>query len=345
MVDRVPLTKKRIEVPDTVLQRLDVISAHVEKVVENAKVLRFDGPIATCPVIPSGSLQLDKALGVGGYPCGRIVEVFGAESSGKTTLTLHAIANAQRAGGIAAFIDAEHALDLKYAQALGVKTQQLLISQPDHGEQALQIVDHLLDDDKLKQGDIIVVDSVAALTPKAEIDGEIGDHNIGLHARLMSQSLRMLAAKVSRSGALLYFTNQTRDRIGPFPGKVTTGGNALKFYASVRIDICRIGSINEGGGSEDNKHRVANKVKINVVKNKMAPPFVQVESVIRFGEGISVFDELLDVGVELGVLAKSGSWYAFNELCVGQGRENSIVALRQNLELAGQIEAAIRKAL
>lgn len=337
--------KKKIDVPADVEKRLASISAHVEKTVDAAKMLRFDGPIAAHPVIPTGSLQLDQALGIGGYPCGRIVEVFGPESSGKTTLTLHAIAQAQARGGVAAFVDAEHALDLKYAQALGVKAERLLITQPDFGEQAMQIVDHLLDENNMQRGDIIVVDSVAALTPKAEIDGEIGDANIGLHARLMSQSLRMLASRIAKSGALLYFTNQTRDRIGPFPGKVTTGGNALKFYASVRIDICRIGSINASGADDDSKHRVANRVKINVVKNKLAPPFVQFESVIRFGEGISIYDELIDVGASVGVLQKSGAWYSYGEERIGQGRENALSFLRQNTETAQKIEAAIRKVL
>lgn len=344
MSERVPIrAKKAIEVPEAVTRRLEAISAHVEKTVENSKVMRFDGPIAACPVIPTGSLQLDQALGIGGYPCGRIVEVFGPESSGKTTLTLHAIAHAQRLGGVAAFVDAEHALDVKYAQALGVKTECMLITQPDHGEQALQIVDHMIDAG-MQRNDIIVVDSVAALTPKAEIDGEIGDVNIGLQARLMSQSLRMLASKVSKSGVLLYFTNQIREKIGGYGGKTTTGGNALKFYASVRIDICRIGSIN-ATGAEDDKQRVANKVRINVVKNKLAPPFVQVESVIRFGEGISVFDELIDVGADTGVLVKSGSWYSFGDTRIGQGRENAIAFLRQHVDVAGQVEAAVRKVL
>lgn len=344
MSERTPLrAAKSIEVPDAVRRRLETLSMHVEKTVDNAKMLRFDGPIAACPVIQTGSLHLDRALGIGGYPCGRIVEVYGPESSGKTTLTLHAIANAQAAGGIAAFIDAEHALDIKYAKALGVKLPELLITQPDFGEQALAVVDHLLDNDKMRQGDIIVVDSVAALTPKAEIDGEIGDQHMGLHARLMSQSMRMLAAKVHMSGVLLYFTNQQREKIGPFAGKVTTGGNALKFYASVRLDIRRTGSIKSGTG--DDATTVANSVSINVVKNKMAPPFVQIDTIIRFGEGISKFDELIDVGVDTGVITKSGSWYSLGDERIGQGKENAITFLRSKPDVAKQIEATLRKAL
>ena len=343
MAERVPLTRAKIAVPESVIRHLDSIRTHIEKTVEGSKMMRFDGPVEACPVFSTGSLLLDRALGIGGYPCGRIVEVYGPESSGKTTLTLHAIASAQAAGGVAAFVDAEHALDVKYAKALGVKVNELLITQPDYGEQALQIVDHLLDTGCMKQGDIIVVDSVAALTPKVEIDGEIGDQHMGLHARLMSQSMRMLAAKVHMSGVLLYFTNQQREKIGPFAGKVTTGGNALKFYASVRLDIRRTGSIKSGTGEDATT--VANNVTINVVKNKLAPPFVQVETIIRFGQGISRLDELLDVGSDMGIVEKSGSWYSYGGERMGQGKENAMSYLRTNFEVANKIEAAVRKAM
>lgn len=347
MTERTPVrAAKKIEAPDN-SARLDAIRTHVNKSVPESSMMRMNGPITVVPVISSGSLKLDRAIGIGGYPCGRIVEVFGPESSGKTTLTLHAIACAQANGGIAAFVDAEHALDPKYARALGVQLDDILITQPDNGEQALQQVDHLLDAGMLKQGDIIVVDSVAALTPKAEIEGEIGDAHVGLLARLMSQTLRMVTAKVAQTGVLLYFTNQERDRIstsgGYGPTKVTTGGNALKFYASVRVSIKRTGSVN--ASSAENALRVANKVQIDVVKNKMAPPFTRAETTIRFGEGISRFDELLDIGIDTKIIEVNGSWYSFGGERLAQGKENVITVLRSQPNVANRLEGEVRKVI
>lgn len=340
MTERTPVRTKEVKVPG-LSQRLDAISAHVEKTVTDAKVLRYDGPIAKCPVISTGSHLIDQALGVGGYPCGRIVEIFGPESSGKTTLTLHAIAEAQKAGGVAMFIDAEHALDVNYARQLGVDIDKVLISQPDNGEQALKIVDTVLDTGFLQQGDIVVVDSVAALTPKAEIDGDVGDTHVGLHARLMSQSLRMITAKLYKSGALLYFTNQQRDKIGPYGGTTTTGGNALKFYASVRLSIRRTSTLTVGTGND--ARSVANNVAVKVAKNKMAPPFVEVETVIRFGEGISKTDELIKLGVECGVIVVNGSWYSLsNNERIGQGKDNAVTYLKLNSEARAFVESAVR---
>ena len=289
-------------------------------------------------VIPSGSIALDHALGIGGYPKGRIIEIYGPESSGKTTLAIHAIAEAQKGGGIAAIIDAEHAFDRTYAKALGVDLETLLISQPDNGEQALEIADNLIRSGAI---DIVVIDSVAALTPKAEIEGEMGENKVGLQARLMSQALRKLTANISKTNTCCIFINQLREKIGIMFGnpETTTGGNALKFYASVRLDIRRTTQIKDG------EEALGNHVKVKVVKNKMAPPFKKAEFDIVFGEGISHSSELVDLGVELGIIAKSGSWFSYNDQKLAQGREAVKKLLQDNLELAEEIEAKIRAAL
>ncbi|MBR5108475.1 MAG: recombinase RecA [Bacteroidales bacterium] len=289
-------------------------------------------------VIPSGSIALDHALGIGGYPKGRIIEIYGPESSGKTTLAVHAIAQAQKAGGIAAIIDAEHAFDRTYAKALGVDLETLLISQPDNGEQALEIADNLIRSGAI---DIVVIDSVAALTPKAEIEGEMGENKVGLQARLMSQALRKLTANISKTNTCCIFINQLREKIGIMFGnpETTTGGNALKFYASVRLDIRRTTQIKDG------EEALGNHVKVKVVKNKMAPPFKKAEFDIVFGEGISHSSELVDLGVELGIIAKSGSWFSYNDQKLAQGREAVKKLLQDNPELAEEIEAKIRAAL
>ena len=289
-------------------------------------------------VIPSGSLGLDIALGIGGYPRGRVIEIYGPESSGKTTLTLHAIAEAQKAGGIAAFIDAEHAFDRFYAEKLGVDVENLIISQPDNGEQALEIADNLIRSGAI---DIIVIDSVAALTPKAEIEGEMGDSKMGLQARLMSQALRKLTATINKTKCTCIFINQLREKIGIMFGnpETTTGGNALKFYASVRLDIRRVSQIKTGDEAS------GNHVRVKVVKNKVAPPFRQAEFDIMFGEGISKVGEILDVGVEKGIGQKSGSWYSYNESRLGQGRDAVKEVLKDNPELAEELEEAIKNAI
>lgn len=285
-------------------------------------------------VIPSGSLGLDLALGVGGYPRGRVIEIYGPESSGKTTLTLHAIAEAQKAGGIAAFIDAEHAFDRFYAAKLGIDVENLIISQPDNGEQALEIADNLIRSGAI---DIIVIDSVAALTPKAEIEGEMGDSRMGLQARLMSQALRKLTATINKTKCTAIFINQLREKIGVMFGnpETTTGGNALKFYASVRLDIRRSTQIKNGD------EVIGNHSKVKVVKNKVAPPFRQAEFDIMYGEGISKVGEILDMGVEKGIVNKSGSWYSYNDSKLGQGRDAVKEVLKDNPELAEEIEAKI----
>lgn len=286
-------------------------------------------------VISTGSLGLDMALGVGGYPRGRVIEIYGPESSGKTTLTLHAIAEAQKAGGIAAFIDAEHAFDRFYASKLGVDVENLVISQPDNGEQALEIADNLIRSGAI---DIIVIDSVAALTPKAEIEGEMGDSKMGLHARLMSQALRKLTATISKTKCTAVFINQLREKIGIMFGnpETTTGGNALKFYASVRLDIRRVSQIKSGDET------TGNHVRVKVVKNKVAPPFKQAEFDIMFGEGISKVGEILDVGVEKGIVQKSGSWYSYADTKLGQGRDAVKDLLKDNPELAEELEEKIK---
>ncbi|MBR5661803.1 MAG: recombinase RecA [Bacteroidales bacterium] len=289
-------------------------------------------------VIPSGSVALDHALGIGGYPRGRIVEIYGPESSGKTTLAIHAIAQAQKAGGIAAMIDAEHAFDRTYAKALGVNLETLLISQPDNGEQALEIADNLIRSGAI---DIVVIDSVAALTPKAEIEGEMGDNKVGLQARLMSQALRKLTANISKTNTCCIFINQLREKIGIMFGnpETTTGGNALKFYASVRIDVRRTTQLKDG------EEALGNRTRVKVVKNKMAPPFKKAEFDIVFGEGISRVGEIIDLGVEYGIIGKSGSWFSYNDQKLAQGREAVKQLLKDNPELCDEIEAKIREAL
>nr|WP_228073445.1 recombinase RecA [Kordiimonas pumila] len=286
--------------------------------------------------VSTGSLNLDIALGIGGLPKGRIIEIYGPESSGKTTLALHAVAECQKAGGIAAFVDAEHALDPRYAKKLGVDVNELLISQPDTGEQALEITDTLVRSGAV---DILVVDSVAALTPRAELEGEMGDSHVGLQARLMSQALRKLTGSISRSNTIVIFINQIRMKIGVMYGspETTTGGNALKFYASVRLDIRRVGAI------KDKEDIVGNTTRVKVVKNKLAPPFKQVEFDIMYGEGVSKTGEILDLGVKAGVVEKSGSWYSHSSQRIGQGRENAKKFLLENPDIANEIESSIRQ--
>ena len=286
--------------------------------------------------ISTGSLNLDIALGIGGFPKGRIIEIYGPESSGKTTLALHAVAEAQKKGGIAAFVDAEHALDPVYARKLGVDVNELLVSQPDTGEQALEIADTLVRSGAV---DILVVDSVAALTPRAELEGEMGDSHVGLHARLMRQALRKLTASISKSNTIVVFINQIRMKIGVMYGspETTTGGNALKFYASVRLDIRRIGAIKE------KDEIVGNATRVKVVKNKLAPPFKQVEFDIMYGEGVSKMGEIIDLGVKAGVVEKSGSWYSYSSQRIGQGRENAKRFLLENTDISNEIEQLIRK--
>ena len=294
------------------------------------------GSIIKVPSISTGSLALDKALGVGGIPRGRVTEIFGQESSGKTTLALHTVAEAQQAGGIAAFIDAEHALDITYAKKLGVNSDELLVSQPDTGEQALEIADMLVRSGAV---DIVVIDSVAALVPKAEIEGEMGDSHMGLQARLMSQALRKLTGIIGKTNTCIIFINQIREKIGVFFGnpETTTGGNALKFYASVRLDIRRSAVIKEG------QEPVGNRVKVKVVKNKLAPPFKNVEFDVMYGEGISKTGELIDIGVEENIIEKSGSWYSFNGERIGQGRENAKQFLADNPPVYKDLQAKVRE--
>ena len=289
-------------------------------------------------VIPSGSIALDHALGIGGYPKGRIIEIYGPESSGKTTLAIHAIAQAQKTGGIAAMIDAEHAFDRSYAKALGVNLETLLISQPDNGEQALEIADNLIRSGAI---DIIVIDSVAALTPKAEIEGEMGDNKVGLQARLMSQALRKLTGNISKTNTCCIFINQLREKIGVMFGnpETTTGGNALKFYASVRLDVRRTTQIKDG------EEALGNRTKVKVVKNKMAPPFKKAEFDIVYGEGISHTGEIVDLGVEYGIITKSGSWFSYGDQKLAQGREATKQLISDNAERSEEIEAKIREAL
>ena len=293
---------------------------------------------APVEVIPTGSISLDIALGIGGLPRGRVVEVYGPESSGKTTIALHAVANAQRAGGIAAFIDAEHALDPVYAQKLGVKTDELLISQPDTGEQALEIAETLVRSGAV---DVVVIDSVAALVPKAELDGEMGDPQMGLQARLMSQALRKLTGIISKSKTSMIFLNQIRQKIGMFVGnpETTTGGNALKFYASVRLDIRRVNQVKEG------EEVTGSRVRTKVVKNKVAPPFRQAEFDIMYGEGISREGDLLDLAAERGLITKSGAWYSHQDERIGQGRENAKKYLKENAPLAAALDTQLRREL
>jgi recombination protein RecA len=316
---------------------LDAALSQIERAFGKGSIMRLgkNQKAVEIETIPTGSLGLDIALGVGGLPRGRVIEIYGPESSGKTTLTLHVIAEAQKKGGVCAFVDAEHALDPIYARKLGVNLEDLLISQPDTGEQALEITDTLVRSGAI---DVLVIDSVAALTPRAEIEGEMGDSQPGLQARLMSQALRKLTASISRSNTMVIFINQIRMKIGVMYGspETTTGGNALKFYASVRLDIRRIGAI------KDREEVVGNQTRVKVVKNKVAPPFKQVEFDIMYGEGVSKVGELIDLGVKAGVVEKSGAWFSYDSVRLGQGRENAKTFLKANPEVAKRIEAGIR---
>ncbi len=319
---------------------LDLALSQIEKQFGKGAIMKLGDQslVRDIEVVPTGSLGLDIALGVGGVPRGRVIEIYGPESSGKTTLALQIIAEAQRRGGVGAFIDAEHALDIGYARKLGVKVEDLLVSQPDHGEQALEIAETLVRSGAI---DVLVVDSVAALVPRAEIEGEMGDPQMGLQARLMSQALRKLTATISRSKTIVIFINQIRMKIGVMFGnpETTTGGNALKFYASVRIDIRRVGSIKQGD------EVIGNRTKVRVVKNKVAPPFKEAEFDILYGSGISKEGELVDLGAELGIIEKSGAWYSLDGDRIGQGRENTKEFLREHPEVALRIEERIRQKL
>ncbi len=317
---------------------LDAALSQIERAFGKGSIMRLGKNDKSMDIetVSTGSLGLDIALGVGGLPRGRVVEIYGPESSGKTTLALHTVAEAQRKGGICAFVDAEHALDPVYARKLGVNVDDLLISQPDHGEQALEIADTLVRSGAV---DVLVIDSVAALVPRSELEGEMGDSQPGLQARLMSQALRKLTASINRSNTMVIFINQIRMKIGVMYGspETTTGGNALKFYASVRLDIRRIGAIKE------RDETVGNQTRVKVVKNKLAPPFKQVEFDIMYGEGVSKMGELIDLGVKAGVVEKSGSWFSYDSQRIGQGRENAKTFLKQNPDIAGKIETAIRQ--
>ena len=319
------------------LKVLELTLGKLEKSYGKGVVMKLGDKIAEdIDVIPSGSIGLDLALGVGGYPRGRVIEIYGPESSGKTTLTIHAIAEVQKQGGIAAFIDAEHAFDSVYASSLGVDIDNLLISQPDNGEQALEIADHLISSGAV---DLVVVDSVAALTPKSEIDGEMGDSKMGLHARLMSQALRKLTATISKTGCTCIFINQIRMKIGVMFGnpETTTGGNALKFYSSIRLDIRRIGAIKNG------ENVTGNRTRVKVVKNKVAPPFKKVEFDIMFGQGISRSGEVLDAAVEAEIIKKSGSWFSYDDTKLGQGRDAVKQMISDNPELCEELEEKIKE--
>ena len=327
------------EVNSEKLKVLKAVMDKIEKDFGKGSIMRMSSDQVTdIPVIPSGSITLDVALGVGGYPKGRVIEIYGPESSGKTTLAIHAIAEAQKQGGIAAFIDAEHAFDNYYAQKLGVDVENLLISQPDNGEQALEIADSLIRSSAI---DIIVIDSVAALTPKAEIEGEMGDSKMGLQARLMSQALRKLTASIAKTKTVCIFINQLRDKIGVVYGnpETTTGGNALKFYASVRIDIRRTSVIKDG------EEQLGARARVKVVKNKVAPPFKKAEFDIMFGEGISKLGEIIDLAVDYGIVKKSGSWFSYGETKIGQGRDAVKDFLTNNTEVCAEVEAKVREAM
>ena len=323
-------------------EKLKVLSAVMDKIEKDfgkGAIMKMSSKkVDEVPVIPSGSITIDQALGIGGYPKGRVIEIFGPESSGKTTLAIHAIAEAQKAGGIAAFNDAEHAFDSAYARKLGVDIDELLISQPDNGEQALEIADHLIRSSAI---DIVVIDSVAALTPKAEIEGEMGESKMGLQARLMSQALRKLTASISKTRTVCIFINQLRDKIGVVYGnpETTTGGNALKFYASVRIDIRKASVIKDG------EEQLGARAKVKIVKNKLASPFRRAEFDIMYGEGISKIGEIIDLGVDLGILKKSGSWFSYGERKIGQGRDSVKELLKSDEALRDEIEAKVRAGL
>jgi recombination protein RecA len=321
------------------LKALQLTLDKIDKEYGKGAIMKMgDTAIDDVAAIPSGSIALDIAIGVGGFPRGRVVEIYGPESSGKTTLAIHAIAEAQKAGGIAAFIDAEHAFDRFYAEKLGVDIENLLISQPDNGEQALEITDHLIRSGAV---DIVVIDSVAALTPKSEIEGEMGDSKMGLQARLMSQALRKLTANISKTKTCCIFINQLREKIGVMFGnpETTTGGNALKFYASVRLDIRRISQIKEG------EEMMGSRTRVKVVKNKIAPPFRKAEFDILYGEGISRIGEIIDMGVDYNIIRKSGSWFSYGETRLGQGRDAVKQLIADNIELASELEAKIREAV
>lgn len=336
------MAKEKETVDNIKAQKLKVLQNTLDKIDKDygkGAIMRLgDKVVEDIPSISSGSIGLNIALGVGGFPRGRVIEIYGPESSGKTTLAIHAIAEAQKAGGIAAIIDAEHAFDRSYAESLGVNVDNLLISQPDHGEQALEIADHLIRSGAL---DIIVIDSVAALTPKSEIEGEMGDSKMGLQARLMSQALRKLTANISKTNTAVVFINQLRDKIGVMFGnpETTTGGNALKFYSSVRLDIRRIGQIKNG---ED---VVGSRTRVKVIKNKVAPPFKKAEFDIMYGEGISKIGEIIDMGVDFNIIKKSGSWYSYGDTKLGQGRDTVKGILKDNIELAEELETKIVEAL
>ena len=321
------------------LKALQAAMDKIEKSFGKGSIMKMgDDHVQEVEVIPTGSIALNAALGVGGYPKGRIIEIYGPESSGKTTLAIHAIAEAQKAGGIASFIDAEHAFDRFYAAKLGVDIDNLWISQPDNGEQALEIAEQLIRSSAI---DIIVIDSVAALTPKAEIEGDMGDNKVGLQARLMSQALRKMTSAISKTNTTCIFINQLREKIGVMFGnpETTTGGNALKFYASVRLDIRRASQLKDG------EEVIGNQVRVKVVKNKVAPPFRKAEFDIMFGEGISRSGEIIDLGAELGIIKKSGSWYSYNDTKLGQGRDAAKQCVQDNPELADELEALIFDAL
>ncbi len=328
-----------IEINKEKLKALQLTMDKMEKTFGKGAVMKMgDSAVEQVEVIPSGSVGLDLALGVGGYPRGRVVEIYGPESSGKTTLAIHAIAEVQKKGGIAAMIDAEHAFDRSYAEALGVDTENLLISQPDNGEQALEIADNLIRSGAI---DLLVVDSVAALTPRAEIEGEMGDSAVGMQARLMSKALRKLTGTISKTGCCCIFINQLREKIGVMFGnpETTTGGNALKFYASIRLDIRRMTQIKDG------ETPIGNRTKVKVVKNKVAPPFRKAEFDILFGKGISKTGEIIDMGVEMGIIKKSGSWFAYEDNKLGQGRDAVRQLLDDNIELCEQLEQRIKDAM
>lgn len=321
------------------LRALQLAMDKIDKDYGKGAIMRMgDSEVIKVAVIPTGSIGLNAALGVGGYPRGRVIEIYGPEASGKTTLAIHAIAEAQKTGGIAAFIDAEHAFDRYYAEKLGVNTDELLISQPDDGEQALEIADQLI---RSAAVDIVVIDSVAALTPRKEIEGDMGDSNVGLQARLMSQALRKLTANISKTNTTCIFINQLREKIGVMFGnpETTTGGNALKFYSSVRLDIRRVSQLKDGDDA------IGNQVRVKVVKNKVAPPFRKAEFDIMFGEGISRAGEIVDLGVEYGIVKKSGSWFSYGDTKLAQGRDATKNVMKENPDLAAEIEAKIMEAI